>query len=82
MACSHKSPPTHPIPIIWSALLLSLLLSLSPYAAESRDGLPAARIVDIVNASSLSDEEIEPLIELLLAKSNANSEWEAVSANT
>lgn len=44
---------------------------------EIRDGLPAARIVDIVSASSLTDEEIEPLIELLLEKSNANLEWEA-----
>lgn len=41
--------------------------------------LPASRINDIVGASSLSDEEIQRLIELLLEKSNANSEWEAVS---
>lgn len=53
---------------------------LSHHIEESRDGLPAARIADIVSASSLTDEEIEPLIELLLEKSNTNSEWEAVSA--
>lgn len=50
------------------------------YTGESHDVLPASRIEDIVTASSLTDEEIQPLIELLLEKSNANSEWEAVSA--
>ena len=43
------------------------------------DVLPASRITDIVGASSLSDEEIQRLIELLLEKSNANAEWEGVS---
>ncbi len=41
--------------------------------------MPASRITDILDASSLSDGEIQRLIELLLEKSNANEEWEAVS---
>ena len=38
-----------------------------------------SRITDILEASSLSDGEIQRLIELLLEKSNANEEWEGVS---
>ena len=41
--------------------------------------MPASRITDIVGASTLTDDEIQQLIEVLLQKSNANSEWEAVS---
>ena len=46
---------------------------------DSPDALPASRITDIVGASTLTDEEIQWLIGLLLEKSKANSEWEAVS---
>jgi len=38
-----------------------------------------SRITGILEASSLSDGEIQRLIELLLEKSNANEEWEGVS---
>ena len=41
--------------------------------------MPVSRITEILGASSLTDEEIEALIGLLLEKSNMNSEWEAVS---
>lgn len=54
------------------------LLFLSPLLAGTT-GVSASRITEILGASSLTDEEIQQLIELLLEKSNANSEWEAVS---
>lgn len=38
-----------------------------------------SHVTEILAASSLSDEEIQRLIELLLEKSNTNNEWEAVS---
>lgn len=46
---------------------------------DSQDVISASRITDIVGGSSLTDEEIQRLIELLLEKSNANAEWEGVS---
>lgn len=46
---------------------------------DSAEALPASRISEIVGASSLSDDDIQQLIEQLLEKMNANAEWQAVS---
>ena len=44
------------------------------------EALPASRIFDIVNSSSLSDDDIQHLIDQLLQMMNANAEWRGVSA--
>ena len=41
--------------------------------------LPASRILEIVGASPLSDDDIQQLIEQLLEKRNTNAEWQEVS---
>ena len=45
--------------------------------ADKDEGLPASRISDILGASSLSDEDIQQLIQELFDKMNANAEWQA-----
>lgn len=45
------------------------------------EALPAARIADIVTASSLSDDDIQQLIDRLLDKMNTNAEWQGVSSS-
>ena len=55
-------------------LFLSFFCDLGSPNAQS-----VSHISEILSASPLSDEEIQRLIELLLEKSNDNSEWEAVS---
>lgn len=47
----------------------------------SMEALPAARIADIVTASSLSDDDIQQLIDQLLDKMNTNAEWQGVSSS-
>lgn len=42
------------------------------------EALPASRISDIVSVSSLSDEDIQQLMDVLLEKMNTNAEWQAV----
>ena len=39
--------------------------------------MPASRISAVVDVSSLSDDDIQQLIEQLMGKLNANSEWQA-----
>lgn len=50
------------------------------FPSGSMEALPASRIVDIVTASSLSDDDIQQLIDQLLEKMNTNAEWQAVSS--
>ena len=66
----------------------NISLSMSPYLSLSlclhSDGveaLPASRISDIVISSSLSDEDIQQLMDVLLEKMNTNAEWQAVGDN-
>ena len=54
---------------------VSLLAASS--APDKDEGLPASRISDILGASSLSDEDIQQLIQELFEKMNANTEWQA-----
>jgi len=49
---------------------------------ESAEMLPASRILEIVGASPLSDDDIQQLIEQLLEKRNTNAEWQEVSGRT
>ena len=59
---------------------LSLSLSLS-LPLDGVEALPASRISDIVISSSLSDEDIQQLMDVLLEKMNTNAEWQAVGDN-
>ena len=56
-------------------------LSLSHTHIDGLEALPASRISDIVMASSLSDEDIQQLMDVLLEKMNTNAEWQEVSDN-
>ena len=65
-------------------LSLSISVSLSLSLSLPLDGveaLPASRISDIVISSSLSDEDIQQLMDVLLEKMNTNAEWQAVGDN-
>ena len=42
------------------------------------NALPASRISAIVDVSLLTDDDIQQLIEQLMAKLDANSEWQGV----
>ena len=61
-------------------LCLSLSISLS-LPLDGVEALPASRISDIVISSSLSDEDIQQLMDVLLEKMNTNAEWQAVGDN-
>lgn len=52
---------------------------LYPLFLDSAEMLPASRILEIVGASPLSDDDIQQLIEQLLEKRNTNAEWQEVS---
>ena len=43
------------------------------------EALPISRLADIVSASSMSDEDIQVLLELLFDKLGTNAEWEDAS---
>ena len=62
------------------SLSLSLCLSVSLHS-DGVEALPASRISDIVISSSLSDEDIQQLMDVLLEKMNTNAEWQAVGDN-
>ena len=51
----------------------------TPHTPGEVEGLSASRISDIVTASSLTDEEIQNLIDKLLEMMEANAEWKGVS---
>lgn len=58
----------------------STVPSLTPHPPpDPAEALSMSHISEILGTSSLSDEEIQQLIEQLLEKMNANAEWEAVS---
>ncbi len=61
-------------------LFISVSLSLS-LLSDGVEALPASRISDIVTSSSLSDEDIQQLMDVLLEKMNTNAEWQAVGDN-
>ena len=61
--------------------LLSTYIMLIMFL-ESAEMLPASRILEIVGASPLSDDDIQQLIEQLLEKRNTNAEWQEVSRRT
>ena len=63
------------------SLSLSLSLPLPSLCPDGVEALPASRISDIVIASSLSDEDIQQLMDVLLEKMNTNAEWQAVGDN-
>ena len=69
----------HPLSIVLLLLLLLLLFWL-PFL-DAVDALPASRISDIVVSSSLSDEDIQQLMDVLLEKMNTNAEWQEVGDN-
>ena len=69
--------PSHSLSL---SLHLCLSLSLSP-PLDGVEALPASRISDIVISSSLSDEDIQQLMDVLLEKMNTNAEWQAVGDN-
>ena len=65
-------------------LILSTVYSFDLSSSLPSDGveaLPASRISDIVSVSSLSDEDIQQLMDVLLEKMNTNAEWQAVGDN-
>ena len=67
-------------PSLSLSLSLSLCLSVSLHS-DGVEALPASRISDIVISSSLSDEDIQQLMDVLLEKMNTNAEWQAVGDN-